>query len=99
MATEHFKEGTVTYSQSSDLVTLTEKWLIYYFGAFGAKRMGELEDDLCGEPGVAEIMENPLGRWRSSPFYPALARLVDKNIVHFRKDAEDDIWYGLAKTD
>jgi hypothetical protein len=81
MTTEHLKDGPVTYSQTDVMVSLAEKWLHEYFAAFGPKRPGDLEDDFCGEPGMLEMTYIPQGRWRDSPFYPALARLIDKGVV------------------
>ena len=98
MPTEKFKDGAVTYEQSKAMVTLAEKWLLEYLVKFGSQRPGDMEDDFCGEPGLGEMLRNSQGRWRSSPFYPALARLVDKGGVVWAKDAKGDIWYTAAPT-
>ena len=98
MATEHLKDGPVTYAQTSAMVTLAEKWLLEYFAAFGQKRPGDLEDDFCGKPSALEMTENPQGRWRDSPFCPALARLVDRGAVHWWKADNGDFWYALKKS-
>jgi hypothetical protein len=96
MTTEHLKDGPVTYSQTDAMVTLAEKWLHEYFAAFGPKRPGDLEDDFCGEPGMLEMMDSLQGRWRNSPFYPALARLIDKGVVRWWQADDGDIWYALT---
>lgn len=93
--TEELKEGTVTYQQSPEMVAFAEECLLKYFERFGPKHPGDLEDDFCGEPGLYECMTNLQGRWRSSPFYPALGRLVDKQQVQYRQDETGDIWYSL----
>jgi len=54
-----------------------------------------MEDDFCGQPGMFEMMSNIQGRWRKSPFYPALAHLVDTGMVHYWQDNEKDIWYVI----
>jgi hypothetical protein len=95
MQTEELKDGPVTYQQSPVMVTFAEKCLLEYFAQFGPKRPGDLEDDFCGEPGMFEMMSNFQGRWRSSPFYPALGRLVDKQQVQYRQDETGGIWYSL----
>lgn len=92
--TEHLKDGPVTYWHSDAMVTLAEKWLFEYLCAFGPKRPGDMEDDFCGEPGILEMMSNLQGRWRSSPFFPALARLVDKGLVHYSADVDGIFWYS-----
>lgn len=92
---EHMKEGRVTHSHTEAMVTLAEKWLLEYFAAAGPRQPGELEDDFCGEPPLLEMLMNTQGRWRSSPFYPALARLVDKGKLRWWKDGDGIIWYSL----
>ena len=94
MMTEELKEGPISYSQSDALVALCEKWLLEYLVAFGSKRPGDLEDDFCGEPGMFEMMSSLQGRWRASPFYPALGRLIDKGKVRWWLDDESTVWYA-----
>lgn len=94
MTTEQLKDGPVTHSQTDAMVTLAEKWLLEYFAAFGPRRPGDLEDDFCGEPGIYEVMTNMQGRWRDSPFYPALGRLIDKGLLRWWQDVENDVWYA-----
>ena len=93
MTKEKLKEGVVTYFQSDALITLAEKWLLEYLMSFGPKRPGDMEDDFCGKPGILEMMSNMQGRWRASPFYQALARLIDKGKVCWWKDEDDTVWY------
>ena len=99
MKTEKFKDGPVTYAQSKAMVTLAEKWLLEYLVEFGPKRPGDMEDDFCGEPGLGEMLRGIQGRWRASPFYPALARLVDKGQVGWARNAEGVVWYAAAPTE
>jgi hypothetical protein len=96
MTIENLKEGPVTYSQSDAIVTLAEKWLHEYFTAFGPKRPGDLEDDFCGQPSIFEMMSDLQGRWRESPFYPALGRLIDKGLVRWRRAENGEVWYALT---
>lgn len=95
MKTERFKDGNVTHSHSDAMVALAEKWLLEYLTAFGPKMPGDMEDDLCGEVGLGEMLANPQGRWRKTPFYPALARLVEKGAVRWYSEA-GYIRYSLA---
>ena len=97
MKTERFKDGNVTHPHSDVMVALAENWLIEYFTTLGARRPGDMEDDFCGTPTMGEMMVNAQGRWRQSPFYPALARLVDKGAVRFWKDDDDDFWYAAKQ--
>ena len=98
MAIEKLKEGPVTYQQTKEMVDFAEECLLKYFEIFGEKRPGDLEDDFCGYPGDLECRMNPQGRWRDTPFYPALGRLVDKGTVSFEIDDDGDIWYGRSRT-
>ncbi len=95
MNKEKFIDGEVTYAQTKEMVDFAEKCLLWYFKIFGKKRPGDLEDDFCGEPETAEFLLNPQGRWRSSPFYPALGRLVDKGLVTYCLDDDMDFWYSI----
>lgn len=95
MQTEELRDGPVTYQQTPEMVSFAEECLSKYFKQFGAKRPGDLEDDFCGEPGIFEMMSNIQGRWRSSPFYPALGRLVDKQLLQYHQDEAGDVWYSI----
>ena len=80
------------------MVELAAKCLLSYFETFGSRNPGDLEDDFCGEPETFEIMSNLQGRWRKSPFYPALAHLVDRGMVQYWRDSSGYVWYDLSKT-
>ena len=95
MKTETMRDGTVTYQQSEQMVSLAERWLLEYFEEFGPRRPGEMEDDFAGEPSLPEVLCNSGCRWRSTPFFPALARLIDKGFLVFERDVEGDVWYGV----
>ena len=96
MKTERFKAGNVTHQHSDAMVALAEKWLVEYLTFFGTQRPGDMEDNFCGEPSMGELMSNPQGRWRQSPFYPALARLVDRGEVRYWSDAVGDVQYAAV---
>lgn len=76
------------------MVNLAEKWLLEYFSDNIPRRSGELEDDFAGEPSLYDQITSPLGRWFSTPFFPALARLVDKGLIVYKKDDNNHIWYA-----
>lgn len=98
MVTENLKDGPVTHSYTKEMVAFAANCLAKYFEIFGAKRPGDLEDDFCGQPGMFEMMSNIQGRWRESPFYPALGHLVDMGIVYYWKDEHGDFWYDIQTT-
>lgn len=65
----------------------------------GPLRTGDLEDILCGEQNLFRVLlgnEELLDAWRNSPFFPALALLVDAGEVAWRRDPETEyVWYSL----
>lgn len=95
MKTEKLKDGEVTYQQSERMVSLAEKWLLEYFSDGVPHGPGELEDDFAGEPTLVEMMVELQGRWRNTPFYPALARLVDSGKIVYEQDADGDVCYAI----
>ncbi len=95
MTTEQLKDGAVTYQQSERMVALAEKWLLEYFSDGVPRRPGELEDDFAGEPSTLEMLEQLQGRWRNTPFFPALARLVDKGSIAHEQAENGDVWYAI----
>lgn len=95
MKTEQLKDGAVTYQQSERMVMLAEKWLLEYFGDRVPRRPGELEDDFAGEPGIGEMLMQIQGRWRNTPFFPALARLIDKGSIVYEQADDGDVWYAI----
>jgi len=98
MITKNLKDGPITYDHSRNMVFFAANCLVKYFELFGAKRPGEMEDDFCGKPGLFEMMSNIQGRWRASPFYPALGHLVDMDIVYYWTDDTGDVWYDVKAT-
>lgn len=96
MRTEKLKDGSVTHCHSDTIVDAAEVDLLDYLATHGEQRPGELEDRFCGRPTSSEILRDMLGRWRGSPYYPALARLVDRGVVSYRRDETGDIWYGIT---
>ncbi len=99
MAKEIFNDGTVTYSQRKEMVDFAEGVLLKYFEMFSPKRPGDLEDDFCGMPDAYEMLTNCQGRWRETPFYPALGRLVSNGLVTYVKDGSGDWWYSYKEPD
>ena len=95
MKTEQLKDGAVTYQQSERMVALAEKWLLEYFDDGVPRRPGELEDDFAGEPGIGEMLMKLQGRWRDTPFFPALSRLIDKGSIVYEQADDGDVWYAL----
>lgn len=77
------------------MVELAKKWLLEYFADGSAKRPGDLEDDFCGEPGIGEMLVSMQGRWRESPFYPALGHLVNDGKIVFEVANDGDVFYAL----
>jgi len=97
MKTEQLKDGPITHNYSSEMVTFASKVLVEYFKKFGAQTPGDMEDNFCGEPPAFEMFMNIQGRWRESPFYPALGHLVDKGIVRYWVDDNKVVWYNLCE--
>lgn len=95
MKTEKFKDGAVTYQQSERMVSLAEKWLFEYFEDGVSRRPGDLEDDFSGEPSTHEMLMKLHGRWRDTPFFPALARLIDKGKIVWEQASDGIVWYAI----
>lgn len=79
----------VSHNHSERMVALATKWLREYFSDRMARRPGDLEDDLAGQWSL------DLAPWRSTPFYPALAVLVDAGEIVFETDDTGDVWYAV----
>jgi hypothetical protein len=71
------------------MVSLATKWLREYFSDKQARRPGDLEDDFAGQWSFNQRA------WRATPFYPALALLVDHGEVVFEVDSEGIVWYAM----
>ncbi len=97
MTTLKLRDGPVTHYHSQQMVDLCEKWLLEYFSDRQPRKPGDLEDDFCGEPSVMEMFIDLQGRWRATPFYPALALLIDKGLIVYWQDEDDTVWYELKK--
>lgn len=95
MTTQQLKGGSVTYQQSERMVSLAEKWLLEYFSDGVPRRPGDLEDDFAGEPSIAEMLTKLQGRWRDTPFFPALGRLVSDKKVVYETDKDGVVWYKI----
>lgn len=89
MKTLTLKEGNATHNHSDRMVALATKWLAEYFADGVARRPGDLEDDFAGRWSVS------LGPWTKTPFYPALALLVDRGEVVYERDKEQNVWYAI----
>jgi hypothetical protein len=92
MRTEIVEGGTLTHGYSDETwVAVKDELLDFVKG--GPKRPGDLEDRFCGIPTVRELVCDPQGRWRASPYYPALGRLVSQGTVKWKQDEEGVVWY------
>lgn len=91
MRTETLKYGKVTHPYSDQMVLLAMEELRTHFVNSGEQRPGDLEDALAG--GMKDL---GLGAWRSTPYFPALARMVDAGTVSYREDENGVIWYRLT---
>lgn len=96
MTIEHLKDGDVTHFSSEAMINLAEQMIVQLISESGPKRPGDLEDCLCGGQNLASWL-SPLENWRNSPFYPALARLVDSDKVKYWIDNDGIVWYGLTE--
>lgn len=83
------KDGTCSHNHSERMVNLAKKWLLEYFGDGIARRPGDMEDDFTGQWSMA------LGPWRHTPFFPALALLIDEGAMTFEQDDAGDFWYAI----
>ncbi len=91
MKTEHAKnfEGTCSHLYSDEMVELAMKELLELFSDGISFNPGELEDLFTGKFSLdCEF-------WRSTPFYPALFRLIDDGKIECYKDDEEIVWYKL----
>lgn len=90
MPTIQLKDGhCATHNHSDRMVALATKWLREYFSDSQARRPGDLEDDFAGQWSINQ------GPWRATPFYPALALLIDGGEIVFECDEEGTVWYAV----
>ena len=89
MNTLQFKDGTCSHNHSERMVNLAKKWLLEYFGDGVARMPSEMEDDLAGQWSMNFVP------WRNTPFFPALALLIDEGLMAYEKDDEDNFWYAI----
>lgn len=71
------------------MVALATNWLREYFSDKIARRPGDLEDDFAGKWSFDQ------GPWRNTPFYPALAVLVDAGEIVYEVADDGDVWYAV----
>lgn len=83
------KDGTCSHNHSERMVALAKKWLLEYFSDGVARRPGEMEDDFAGQWSMT------LGPWRHTPFFPALALLIDEGEMTFERDDAGYLWYAI----
>jgi hypothetical protein len=100
MKTETLKNcgGEITYSQDERLVSLAEKWLLEYFSDGIERSPTILEEDFTGQDSVGSLLHvQYYGKmpWYGTPFFPALARLVDRGEIIHRLDEDGNNWYKI----
>jgi hypothetical protein len=89
MKTIQLKGGECSHNHSDRMVRLARKWLLEYFSDGISRQPGDLEDDFAGQWSMS------LQPWRHTPFFPALALLVDEGCIVF-ENKDDGYWYSLA---
>lgn len=63
-------------------------------------RPGDLEDALCGEQKLLRVafgLSDILEAWRDSPFFPALAHLINDGEVSYKVEKDGEVWYSLIQ--
>lgn len=89
MNTLHLKDGTCFHNHSERMVNLAKKWLLEYFSDGVARRPGDMEDDLAGQCSLTLLP------WRHTPFFPALALLIDEGAMTYERDDAGIVWYAI----
>lgn len=84
------KTGTeqCTHNYSDAMVALAMLELREYFADNKPRRPGDLEDDFTGQWSFSGE------HWRDTPFFPALAVLVNAGEIVFETDNEGIVWYS-----
>lgn len=89
MTTLQLKDGPCSHNHSERMVSLAKKWLLEYFGDGVARKPGEIEDDLAGQWSLTLVP------WRHTPFFPAMALLIDEGAMTYERDGDGAVWYAL----